>query len=308
MGAHHHHHHHHEAASARIGWAFFLNLGFTVIELIGGWLTNSTAILADAIHDFGDSLAIGLAWLLNKLSGRDPSHSYTYGFQRFSLIGAFINAVILVAGSIWILTLAIPRLWAPEMPHAEGMLGLAVLGIAVNGFAAYKLSRGTSMNERVLNWHLLEDVLGWVAVLIVSLVLLVVELPMLDPLLSIAFTLFILLNVVRNLRDTIKLFAQASPSAGLAPQIERALLTLPELAEVHHLHVWSLDGAQHVATAHVVLQAPYDSATLQALKLSIAECLQPFALAHTTIEFEFPDELCRDEQPSHHHAETHHPR
>lgn len=207
----HHHHHHHESSSERIGWAFFLNLCFTVIEFIGGILTNSTAILADAVHDLGDSISIGMARLLDKFSRKDATQTFTYGYQRLSLVGAFINAVVLTAGSIWILFEAIPRLWNPVMPMAEGMALLAVFGVIVNGYAAFKLSHGKSLNERVLNWHLLEDVLGWVAVLIVSIILIFVDWPILDPLLSIGFTLFILVNVLRHLGSTVKLFVQASP-------------------------------------------------------------------------------------------------
>jgi len=297
MSHHHHHHHKHddENPSQRIAWAFFLNVGFTMIEFIGGLLTNSTAILADAVHDLGDSLAIGSAWVLNKLSGRDPSHRYTYGYQRLSLVGALVNAIILVVGSVWILTLAIPRLWQPEMPHAEGMMALAVLGVAVNGFAAYKLSRGKTMNERVLNWHLLEDVLGWVAVLIVAIVLMFADWPILDPLLSIAFTLFILINVFRSLWQTIKLFVQAAPDEAMTAQLNQALRSLTEVDDVHHLHVWSLDGEQHVCTAHLLLHTDYNVSELRQLKAQLAELLQPFQLAHTTIEFEFPDEHCRDQ-------------
>ena len=162
-------------SSARIGWAFFLNVGFTIVEFIGGWLTNSTAIMADAVHDLGDSLSIGLAWLLNKISARPSNNIYSYGYERFSLLGALINGVVLVSGSIWVLSEAIPRLSNPEIPDAQGMILLAIFGVVVNGFAAYKLSQGKSLNERILNWHLLEDVLGWIAVLIVAIVLLFVE-------------------------------------------------------------------------------------------------------------------------------------
>ena len=296
MGHHHHHHHHHhgDMSSQRIGWAFFLNLCFTIIEFIGGILTNSTAIIADAVHDLGDSMSIGMAWVLHKLGQKHPNATFTYGYQRLSLVGALINAVILLGGSIWVLTTAIPRLWDPVMPHAEGMFGLAILGVAVNGFAAYKLSAGKTLNERVLNWHLLEDVLGWVAVLIVSIVLMFIELPILDPLLSIAFTLFILLNVVRALKDTLKLFVQAAPDDGMAKQIKHKLQNLTEVADVHHLHLWSLDGESHVCTVHLVLDAEYDVAHQRQLKAQIAELLKPHGLAHTTVEFEFPAELCRD--------------
>ena len=213
--SHGHHHHHDVSDSQRIGWAFWLNFVFTIIEFIGGWLTNSVAIMADAVHDLGDSLSIGLAWYLSKVGHKQADDEYTYGYKRLSLLGAMINGLILVVGSVWVLSEAIPRLWDPEMPVTEGMIGLAILGIAVNGSAAYKLSGGSSMNEKVLNWHLLEDVLGWVAVLIVGIVLHFVHWPILDPLLSVLFTLFILFNVVRYVIDTTKLFLQGNPDVCL---------------------------------------------------------------------------------------------
>ena len=289
-----HHHHHHDTASERIGWAFFLNLCFTVIEFIGGILTNSTAILADAVHDLGDSISIGMAWLLDKFSKKDATNTFTYGYRRLSLVGAFINAVILTAGSIWILFEAIPRLWNPVMPMAEGMALLAVFGVIVNGYAAFKLSKGQSLNERVLNWHLLEDVLGWVAVLIVSVVLLFVDWPILDPLLSIAFTLFILVNVIRHLGATIKLFVQASPDPEVYQQIHKKLVVLDLVDNAHHLHFWSLDGERHVLTAHIVVSKELTSTERAVLKDKISEQLAEFELAHTTIELEYPDEACRD--------------
>ena len=189
---HSHSHSHQHGTDDRIGWAFFLNVTFTIIEFIGGWLTNSTAIMADAVHDLGDSLSIGFAWILSRFSNKAAPDKYSYGYRRLTLFGALVNGVVLVIGSIWVLFEAIPRLTNPEMPVVEGMLGLAILGVAVNGYAVFKLKAGETLNEKVLTWHLLEDVLGWVAVLIVSIVLLFVELPILDPLLSIGFTLFIL--------------------------------------------------------------------------------------------------------------------
>jgi len=152
----HDHPHNDEDASRRIGWAFFLNLTFTIIEFIGGWLTNSTAIMADAIHDLGDSISIGTAWGLNKLSNKPASSQFSYGYKRFSLLGALINGLVLTVGSVFILIEAIPRLANPEMPQVEGMLLLAIFGMVVNGYAAYKLSHGKTLNERVLNWHLLD--------------------------------------------------------------------------------------------------------------------------------------------------------
>lgn len=294
----HHHSHTHshtkDMSSNRIGWAFFLNLGFTIIEFIGGWLTNSTAIMSDAVHDLGDTLSIGSAWILNKLGKKQANNEFSYGFRRLSLFGALLNGLVLIVGSIWIMTEAIPRLFDPVMPEAEGMLLLAMFGVCVNGFAAYKLSAGETLNERILNWHLLEDVLGWVAVLIVSIVLIFAELPILDPILSIAFTLFILVNVARNLWTTIKLFAQSSPDTGLSKKVKQTLLNIKHVADLHHFHLWSLDGEHHVLTVHLTLEDRLDIKQQEALKSDIQRKLSEFSLEHTTIELEWPDEICRD--------------
>ncbi|NQY19523.1 cation diffusion facilitator family transporter [Alteromonas sp.] len=311
----HHHHsardnphsHSHDlenADSTRIGWAFWLNFTFTIIEFIGGWLTNSVAIMADAVHDLGDTLSIGLAWYLSKLGKKASTEKYTYGFKRLSLMGAMINGVILVVGAVWILSEAIPRLANPEMPVTEGMMGLAVLGILVNGLAAYKLHGGHSMNEKVLNWHLIEDAMGWVAVLIVAIVLHFVNWPILDPILSIGFTLFILINVIRYVVQTMSLFLQGVPDLATRNAISKQLLSIKHVEEIHHVHFWSLDGEQHVLTAHVVINCLIDNEKLRALKQEVNERLTPFGLSHTTIEFELPGEPCRDDK-DHLHAHSH---
>lgn len=287
-------HHHIDPTSSRIGWAFFLNVSFTIIEFIGGWLTNSTAIMADAVHDLGDSLSIGTAWYLHKVGGKQATERFSYGFKRLSLMGALLNGVVLVSGSVWVLFEAVPRLFAPQMPHIEGMFLLALLGVAANGYGAYKLSGGKTLNERLLNWHLIEDVMGWVAVLIVSVVLMFVHLPILDPLLSIAFTMFILYNVLRNLRETAGLFLQGTPDDYAQGKIRQSLLAIEHVSEVHHLHFWSLDGEQHVLTAHLVLKQMLPPKRLMVIKSEVAKRLAQHQLAHTTIEFEFPDEACRD--------------
>ena len=311
-------HHHHSARdnphshsqdlenadSTRIGWAFWLNFTFTIIEFIGGWLTNSVAIMADAVHDLGDTLSIGLAWYLSKLGKKASTEKYTYGFKRLSLMGAMINGVILVVGAVWILSEAIPRLANPEMPVTEGMMGLAVLGILVNGLAAYKLHGGHSMNEKVLNWHLIEDAMGWVAVLIVAIVLHFVNWPILDPILSIGFTLFILINVIRYVVQTMSLFLQGVPDLATRNAISKQLLSIKHVEEIHHVHFWSLDGEQHVLTAHVVINCLIDNEKLRALKQEVNERLTPFGLSHTTIEFELPGEPCRDDK-DHLHAHSH---
>lgn len=289
------HDHTHAARSQRMGWAFLLNLSFSIIEFIGGWLTNSTAIMADAVHDLGDSLSIGSGWLLDRLGNRKPDSQFTYGYRRLSLVGALVNGLVLISGSIWVISEALPRLLDPVMPHTEGMIALAVLGVTVNSFAAYKLKAGKTLNEKILNWHLMEDVFGWLAVLLVALVMPIVDMPILDPLLSVGFTLFILINVVKTVLKTGRLFIQATPNANTVDTITQSLRSLDKVESVHHLHLWSLDGEQHVLTAHIRAY-PLDSLEdYSRLKETIHMALSGESIAHTTIEIELSDERCRDE-------------
>lgn len=289
-----HHHHHQGSGTGGIAWAFFLNLGFTAIEFAGGYLFNSAAIMADAVHDLGDSVAIGLAWCFQLLGQRAVSRQYSYGYRRFSLLGALINSAILLVGAVWIVTVTLPRLLQPQMPNAQGMVLLAVLGCLVNGYAVYRLSKGTSLNERALNLHLLEDLLGWLAILLVGVVLNFKSWPILDPMLSIAFTIMIVFGAIRILRATGKVFLQAVPDEAAHAAIQATLQQIPDIAQVHHMHFWSVDGERHVLTAHVVLKQALTVTEQLKLKRKIAEQLAGFELAYTTIEFEWPEEVCRD--------------
>ncbi|GAB2914856.1 cation diffusion facilitator family transporter [Rheinheimera gaetbuli] len=293
---HHHRHHHHHAhtESSNIALAFWLNFSFAIIEFIGGIFTNSVAIIADAIHDLGDSLAIGFAWIASKVAAKQPTSRYSYGFRRWSLLSALISGLILLLGSAWVLSEAIPRLWQPELPHTGGMFLLALLGIAVNGMAVLRLRRGKTQNEKVLSWHLLEDVLGWVAVLLGAILMHFTGWAWLDPVLCIAFTMFILVNVLKSLRQTLALFLQVTPDPALQQQISAQLAELDFVKSIHHLHLWSLDGEQHVLTMHVEITTPAEAEQQIAYKQQIAKVLAPYQLSHTTVEFEISGEACRD--------------
>jgi cobalt-zinc-cadmium efflux system protein len=286
------HQHDHSSGIKNIRLAFFLNLAFTIIEAIGGVWVNSVAILSDALHDLGDSLSLGLAWYLQRKSGKSASKNYSFGYARFSLLGALINGLILLTGSIFIISEAVERILAPEDTSAEGMIGFAVLGIVVNGYAAWKVSTGKSMNERVVSWHLLEDVLGWAAVLVGGLLLLFFDLPFLDPALSIGITLFVLWNVAKRLRETFHIFLQGVPVEIDLEKIRHDLLALGSVASLHHTHVWSLEGSQHVFTTHVILRDIDTFDELQQAKRSIQEVLAPYRFSHCTVEVELEGESC----------------
>jgi cobalt-zinc-cadmium efflux system protein len=287
-----HHHHHHAVKNIKI--AFFLNLIFTIIEFIGGVLTNSVAIMSDALHDLGDSFSLGLAWFLEGYSHKKRTNVFSYGYKRFSLLGAFINAIILLVGSLFILTKAVPRILNPEISDAYGMMWLAFLGIFVNGFAVYKTAKGKTINEKIISLHLLEDVLGWVAVLIVSVIIMFTDLPILDPILSILITLYILWGVIKNLKQTMFLFLQSTPENLEIKTIEKKINKIKDIKGFHDVHVWSLDGENNILSMHVILKDKTSIIDMIKIKTKLKTILQKIGIGHCTIEFEFENEHCTD--------------
>ena len=297
--AHNHNHHghghshsHSHDSSKNIGVAFFLNFSFTIIELIGGIITNSVAIISDAVHDFGDSISLALAWYFQKLSKKGSNKFYSYGYKRFSLLGAIINSIVLVVGSIFILSEAIPRIFTPQETSAKGMFILAIIGIVINGAAVLRTRRGSSINERVVSLHLLEDVLGWAAVLIGSILIYITNLTIFDPILSIVISLFVLFNVFRNIRQVLPILLQGTPRELKQEHIVEELKQITNIAGIHDLHIWSLDEEYNVLTVHVTLDKPLPMEELVELKKQIRSVLKEEEIQHATIEFETKEESC----------------
>ncbi len=285
-------HVHNRGTAANLRTAFFLNLVFTLLEVVGGLMTNSVAILSDAVHDLGDTLSLGLAWQLDRVAQRGGDLQFSYGYRRFSLLGAIISTVVLIIGSTIILIEAIPRLFTPEHANAQGMILFALLGVVVNGLAALRLRGEKSLNARAIAWHLIEDVLGWVAVLVVSIVLLFTDFYILDPLLSILITIYILYNVLKNLKQTLAVFLQAVPENVDVASIDERLNEIEHVCSTHHTHVWSLDGEHHVLTSHIVVDEDVSKEQVLRLRKEILELVRELAFAHSTIEVEFGDDDC----------------
>ncbi|UII29034.1 cation diffusion facilitator family transporter [Fulvivirga maritima] len=290
--SHHHHGHHHHHGSGNIKVAFFLNLGFTIIEIVGGILTNSIAILSDALHDLGDSLSLGLSWYFQNLSGKGRDKTFSYGYKRFSLLGAIINSIILFSGSIFIIYEAIPRIFNPEQPETKGMIGLAVVGILINGAAVLRLRKGSSLNEEVVSLHLLEDVLGWVAVLIGAIVMHFVDAPIIDPLLSLGISAFILFNVFKNLKKSFTIILQGTPRHLEIDKIKAKIEELPDINEVHDCHLWTLDGEYNIFSAHLVVNSSKSIEELADIKSKVRSLLDELHVNHATLEFETVQEPC----------------
>ncbi|MCA9354557.1 MAG: cation transporter [Candidatus Kaiserbacteria bacterium] len=295
---HHHglhgHHHHHGSRSGNVLFAGILNIGFTIIELIGGLLTNSVAILSDALHDLGDSISLFTAYFAEKQAERPADKKRTFGYARLSLFSAVFTAVVLLVGSVFILIEAVQRLFAPEEVMATGMIGVAIFGVLVNSLAYFRLSHGHSANEKMLSWHMLEDVLGWVAVLVAGIVIYFTDFYLVDPLLTIGYTVFILWNVLRNLREVVNLLMQGVPSNVPLEQVLERVTAVPEVQSVHDVHVWSLDGEHNIFTGHVVV-TPAGMEQQSSVREAVANILREYHVGHATIEIEVAGQCSGDD-------------
>lgn len=293
---HSHGHFGHNHSYKNIGIAFILNFFFSLVEFVGGILTNSVAIISDAIHDMGDAVSLVVSWALEKYSKKSPDKKYTFGYGRFSLLAALINSLVLLVGSTFVLISAIPRLLNPEQVNAEGMLYIAILGIVINLAAFFSVSKGQSLNEKTVSWHLFEDVLGWFAVLITSIVLMFVNFPILDSILSILITLFILYKVGKNLVSIFKVFLEATPDGSSIDDISKAIIEKTDAIDIHHIHVWTLDGINHYLTAHIVIKDNSTDEEIVKIKSQIRDVLKDKNMKHITIEIEFESEVCLNDK------------
>ena len=272
--------------------AFLLNLFFSVFELIGGIFTNSIAIISDAVHDFGDSLSIGISYFLEKKSKKKPDKKYTFGYTRYSVLGAIITNTILIIGSILVIYNAIKRIITPVEINHNGMIIFAIVGALVNFIAAYMTKEGDSLNQKAVNLHMLEDVLGWIAVLIGAIVIKFTNFNLIDPILSILVAIYILIHALKSYKKIFNLFLEKTPEEIEIDELKEHILNIKGVDGVHHIHIWSIDGYNHFATMHIVT----DTKKVTELKKSIKEELSEHGISHTTIEIESKDECCDEEE------------
>lgn len=285
--------------------AFILNLAFTVFEFFGGLFTGSYAILSDAVHDFGDAISIGIAYFLEKKSKKRPNSTYTYGYARYSILGALVTTVILIVGSIFIIIGAATRLFEPVEINHDGMIIMAIVGVIINSLATYITHGGKNLNQRSVSLHMLEDVLGWVVVLIGAVLIKVTNFSIIDPIMSMMVACFILFSALRNFSEILDLFLEKTPRGVSVKDLKAHIRALEDVESLHHLHLWSMDGINNYATLHIVTSSKKPEGLKSAIRAEMAE----HGIQHVTIELETPAEHCGDTecksttQPltSHHH-------
>ena len=288
--------------------AFILNLSFSIFEFVGGVITGSVAIVSDAVHDLGDALSIGISYALERKSKKQPDKKYTYGYARFSLLGGFITTVILLVGSGVMIATALERIIAPREINYNGMIIFAIVGVIINSTAALFTREGDSLNQKAVNLHMLEDVLGWVVVLIGAIVMRFTDLGVLDPIMSIAVSLFILYNALVNLKEIAELFLEKAPHNVDVSEISEHIGEIEGVIDVHHIHLWSMDGERNFATMHIVTDSDPED-----IKKKVREELEEHGVDHVTIEIEPSGNVCSDKDckienhsHSHHHHHHHH--
>ncbi len=271
--------------------AFILNLCFSIFEFVGGTITNSVAIISDSIHDIGDAISIGISYFLEKKSKKKPDDKYTYGYIRYSIMGSLITTTILLVGSIIVICSALGRMINPEEVNYSGMIIFAIFGVIINSIAAYITKRGESLNQKAVSLHMLEDVLGWIVVLIGAIIMHFTDIKIIDPILSIVVALFIFKNAFYNFKSIVDLFLEKIPNEISVSEIKEHLKKINGVRDIHHIHIWSIDGYNNYATMHVVT----DGKNIK-IKEEVKEKMREQGINHTTVELEAIDEVCYDEE------------
>ena len=285
--------------------AFILNISFSIFEFIGGIITNSVAILSDSIHDLGDAISIGISYFMERKSKKKADNKYTYGYIRYSVLGGVITTTILLVGSILIIISAIKRLFHPVAINYSGMILFAIIGVILNSIAAYVTKEGDSINQKSVNLHMLEDVLGWIIVLIGAIIMNFTNISILDPIMSIGVSIFILINSLKNLKKVLDLFLEKTPNDIDIKELEEHLLAIKEVDGIHHIHVWSIDGYNNYATMHIVTKTN----NISKLKKEIRKELEEHNICHAVLETEeidCDDTSCHIELKEIHHHHHHH--
>ncbi len=283
--------------------AFLLNLGFSVFEFFGGFFTGSVAILSDALHDLGDAISIGISWYFERLSKKQPDKKYTYGYLRYSVLGGLVTTTVLIVGSIMVTVNAVSRIFDPVSINYNGMIIFAVIGAAVNFFAAFFTKEGDSLNQKAVNLHMIEDVLGWLVVLTGAIIMRFTDIKIIDPLMSLGVAIFILINSIKNLKEITGVFLEKTPESLNIDKIKEHLLEIDGVKDVHHIHLWSIDGESNYITMHIVCNSDFAKT-----KAEVKEELAHLGINHSTLEMENEKEACQEKECviKEHHCEHHH--
>ncbi len=261
--------------------AFVLNLSFSAFEFIGGILTGSVSIISDALHDMGDAISIGLSFFLEKKSQKQPDKFHTFGYARYSVLGSFITTLILISGSLIVIYNAVKRIINPVEIDYTGMIIFAAIGVCVNSAAAFFTHKGDSLNQKAVSLHMFEDVLGWLTVLVGAVVMKFTNFSLIDPILSICVSVFILIHAVKHLIPALNIFLEKAPDSINSDTIHQCVITVDGVTDVYDIHVWSLDENTVCTTMHITTDSDPTK-----IKSDVRKALFNLGINHATLELE----------------------
>lgn len=267
-----------------IRYTLYLNLGFAIFELILALYTNSIALFSTTIHDFGDSAILLSTIFIEQFSLKGRNKRFTYGYRRFSLIGAIVNTVILLLGSFVILNSAIGRLVTPEVVKVDVLMYVGIIGIVVNMLGVRKLAQNTSPVHNALKVNLQIDVYNWIALFVSAIIINIFDLIAIDAYLSIVISGIMIVSAIKQLKGIFLIIMQSVPKNVDLEKIETVIISFDQVIDCHDLHIWSLDGDDYIASFHVVVTNETTLIELMDLKENIKLELEKHQINHATIE------------------------
>jgi cobalt-zinc-cadmium efflux system protein len=297
MGHHHHNHSHHSKndSSHKLLMATFLNFAITAVEIAGGIMSNSIALLSDALHNFGDGIAVFLAYLANKISTRKPTKEKTFGFKRVEILAALINSSLLFAICVFLFYEAYRRLINPEPIDGALMMVVAFIGLIANvvAMSLMKKDAGQNINIKAAYLHLMGDTLSSVAVLVGGVLIYFFHIYWIDPVITFIVGIYIMKETWLILKQAYLILLQATPQGLDLSLVKQRLELVNEIENVHHIHAWNLDDRQIHFECHVDLKHDYKISETEKIIDQVKTVLKDeFSIAHTTIQFEY--NCCND--------------
>ncbi len=283
-----HDHDHYKEAKKSILYGIVLNSIFTVIELVGGILSNSLALLSDTIHDFSDSVALGISYYANQKAQSSPTKTMTFGYRRTTILAAFINSTILMALTFFLFYRAYLRILNPEPVNGKMVFVIAIFGIITNGIIAFKMLRGKDkdLNIKSVFWHITEDFLGWVGVLIAGAIIYFTGAYIIDPIISILIGLIVIYSAWGIVKESANIILEGVPEGLNVQEIGTEIKNIQNVNDAHDIHVWSLGTDYNALSAHVVISNMTVDQSHEVLNKINTMLKEKFSIEHTTIEFE----------------------
>ena len=275
-------HSHHKKARDNLAFVFFLNLTFNIIVILGALATNSMAILADCIHDMSDTISIAIAWILEHVSQKGSSDTYSYGYQRFSVLGAIITSLLVIAMAVLILYEAIPRLMVPEAINPGGMIVIACVGLIFKSISVYRIHDGETFSEKAILYHLMGDIFEWIAILIIAVLIIFWDVSFLDPLVSIAVAFWLIFTLGRTLYHSIEVTLQKVPQNVDLNVLKSEISDIDGVYSINKIHIWSLDGIDSILT----MKLSADEQKYNEIKENVYVISSKYHIVDTTIEYE----------------------